>query len=42
MNNYVYDDEGFSVLQKSLFTDPVRKTEIFTDLSVWMEIRKII
>lgn len=34
--------KDFSVLQKSLFTDQVSETEIFSDLSVWMEIRKII
>jgi hypothetical protein len=34
--------KDFSVLQKSLFTDQVSEIEIFTDLSVWMEIRKII
>lgn len=34
--------KDFSVLQKSSFTDQVSEAEIFKDLSVWMEIRKII
>ena len=34
--------KDLSVLQKSPFTDKGSVVEIFTDMSVWMEIRKVI
>ena len=34
--------KDFSVLQESLFTDQGSVAEMFTDMTVWMEIRKII
>lgn len=34
--------KDFSVLQESPFTDQGSVAEIFTDMTVWMEIRKII
>ena len=34
--------KDLSVLQESPFTDKGSVVEIFTDMSVWMEIRKVI
>lgn len=34
--------KNLSVLQESPFTDKGSVVEIFTDMSVWMEIRKVI
>ena len=34
--------EDFSVLQESTFTDRESIAEVFTDLSVWVGIRKVI
>ena len=40
MHNGIMKD--LSVLQESPFTDKGSVVEIFTDMSVWMEIRKVI
>jgi type I restriction enzyme R subunit len=34
--------KDLSVLQESPFTDKGSVAEVFTDLTVWMEIRKVI